>query len=196
MPRDSTEPSGWPPRMVVCAGAVVVKDERVLLIRHAPGQSLAGQWSIPWGVVDHGETPERAALREAHEEGGIIVELEGLLGVQNLPMSGWLGVAFLCRHLSGEASPDSVETDRSAYFSLAEIRTLGETLEPWSAWLIACCPAGHAPLRPVSKTPTSPGWPFSDCDTALETRDRHHQAMVCPPCVGWPSMPAMKLRSR
>ncbi|RLF30412.1 MAG: hypothetical protein DRN07_08655 [Thermoplasmata archaeon] len=126
----------WPPKMVVCVGTVVLQGKRVLLIRQAKGHSLAGQWSIPWGVVDNGESPEDAALRETYEEGGIKAEIEGLLGIQNLPEIGWLGIVFLCHHVEGEPVADGVETDKAAYFLVEEIDSLDEPFEPWCEWLV------------------------------------------------------------
>lgn len=127
----------WPPKMVVCVGAVVLQEDRALFVRQAKGHSLEGQWSIPWGVVDPGESPDAAILREIREEGGIVAEIEGLLGIQNLSQEGWLGVVFLCQHVRGTPTPDGgVETDRAAYFSLADMDTLPEPFEPWCAWLV------------------------------------------------------------
>jgi ADP-ribose pyrophosphatase YjhB (NUDIX family) len=128
------EPGLWPPRMAVCVGAVVLRHDRMLFVRQASGQSLAGQWSIPWGVVDSDESPEQAALRETHEEGGIRARLEGLLGLQNL-QPGWIGLVFLCRHEEGDPTADGVETDAAAYVSLEELSALGEAVEPWCVWL-------------------------------------------------------------
>ncbi len=125
----------WPPRMAVCVGAVVLQDKRVLFVRQAEGQSLAGQWSIPWGVVDNDEAPEAAALRETYEESGVKAEIDGLLGIQNLPSAGWLGIVFLCHHIEGEPVSDGIETDRAAYISLEEMDALDEPLEPWCEWL-------------------------------------------------------------
>lgn len=127
----------WPSKMAVCVGAVVLRGDAALLIRQARGQSLAGQWSIPWGLVDPGEAPEVAALRETQEEGGVSAEVEGLLGIQNLSRAGWLGVVFLCRHVSGTPTPDGgVETDRAAYFTLEELASLEDPIEPWCEWLV------------------------------------------------------------
>jgi len=135
---DRTQGSSvWPPRMVVCVGAVVLKGNRALFVRQAKGHSLEGQWSIPWGLVDPGESPDTAALRETQEEGGIVAELEGLLGIQNLPRQGWIGLVFLCRHVSGTpASDGGVETDRAAYFSMAEMDGFDEPFEPWCEWIV------------------------------------------------------------
>lgn len=131
----SDAPAAWPPKLAVCVGAVVLHDERVLFIRQARGQSLAGQWSIPWGVVDCEESPEDAALRETHEEGGVRARIEGLLGIQNLPQAGWIGIVFLCRHSAGSPVPDGVEADEAAYLSLEEMDSLDEPIEPWCEWL-------------------------------------------------------------
>ena len=36
---------------VVCIAAVVRKADRILLVRQAPGHSLQGQWTVPWGAA-------------------------------------------------------------------------------------------------------------------------------------------------
>jgi ADP-ribose pyrophosphatase YjhB (NUDIX family) len=125
----------WPPRMAVCVGAIVLQDKKVLFIRQAKGHSLAGQWSIPWGLVDNEESPEGAALRETYEESGIKAEIYGLLGIQNLRTPGWLGIVFVCHHVEGEPTSDGVETDRAAYISLEEMDAFEEPFEPWCEWL-------------------------------------------------------------
>jgi len=123
---------------VICVAAVVRNAARILLVRQAPGHSLAGQWTVPWGRLEAGESPSAAALRETREEGGVIADVEGLLGVQELPppWQGWMALAYLCRHREGEPRPDGTETDDARYFSAAEIETLVEPIEPWSAWLV------------------------------------------------------------
>ncbi|WP_433324260.1 NUDIX hydrolase [Spirillospora sp. CA-294931] len=67
------------------AGVVlcVLEDEgvpSVVLIKRAYKGRNAGQWGLPGGRVDEGETPERAALRELHEELGLEVDPADLLG--------------------------------------------------------------------------------------------------------------------
>lgn len=65
----------------VCVGAVVVEDDELLLVRrgHGPG---AGEWSVPGGRVEPGETLAEAVLRELEEETGV----EGVCG----PLLGWV----------------------------------------------------------------------------------------------------------
>ena len=126
-------------RTVVCVGAVVRNGDRILLVRQSEGHSLAGQWTVPWGRVDDGESPVAAAVREVREEGGVDATPEGLLGVQELPApwAGWIALVYLCRHVSGTPRPEDSETDAAAYFSRQDVGNLREPIEPWSAWLIA-----------------------------------------------------------
>ncbi len=58
---------------------MLITDEqgRVLLVRHNYGLR---RWSVPGGVVEPGESPEDAAVREAWEEIGVQVQLTGLHG--------------------------------------------------------------------------------------------------------------------
>ena len=63
------------------AGAVVVREDgRVLLIQRGrpPG---AGDWTLPGGKVEPGETPAQTIVRELHEETGLRVEIVAALRV-------------------------------------------------------------------------------------------------------------------
>jgi len=70
----------WP---VVAIGAIIWKDDSVLLIRRGrpPRQ---GQWSIPGGKQEAGETVHQAAHREIREETGLEIELLGVTAVIDL----------------------------------------------------------------------------------------------------------------
>ena len=122
---------------MVFVGAVVRCENRILFVRQSPGHSLEGQWTLPWGRVHPGESPAVAAIRETREEGGVEAEIEGLLGVQELPnpQAGCIGLAYLCRHVSGTPMPMDRETDAAAYYSSTELDSLMEPLESWSRWL-------------------------------------------------------------
>lgn len=68
------------PALIPCVGAVVRDDlGRLLLVRrgHEPG---LGQWSIPGGRVEPGETAEQAVLRELAEETNLRGEVGQYLG--------------------------------------------------------------------------------------------------------------------
>jgi 8-oxo-dGTP diphosphatase len=59
--------------VLVVAAALVDRDGRVLLTRRPEGKPMAGLWEFPGGKVHEGETPERALIRELHEELGLDV---------------------------------------------------------------------------------------------------------------------------
>lgn len=124
------------PNSILCVGAVIRRANGVLLVRQAPGHSLEGQWTFPWGFVDPGESPAAAALREASEEAGIRADVEGLLGVQDLPEDGWLGLVFLCAYRSGEPVPDGKEVDQARFVNLADLNRIEGPVEPWSEWVV------------------------------------------------------------
>ncbi len=154
MTQQNPQLTDWPPKKVVCVGAVVLQETRVLFIRQAKGASAAGQWSIPWGFVDPNEAPEAAALRETLEEGGVTAELVGLLGFQNLPRD-MLGLIFLCHHLSGTPTHDGgLETDAAAYFSLADLNTCHEPILPFCEWIARrVLQNEHRVIPPVIENP-------------------------------------------
>jgi len=62
-----------------CAGALVVHDGRVLLVKRAI-QPYFGYWDIPGGFLEEDELPETGAVREVQEETGLEVRLTGLFG--------------------------------------------------------------------------------------------------------------------
>lgn len=63
----------------VCVGAVVIDDDRLLLIRRGHGPA-AGEWSVPGGRVEFGELMVEALVREVKEETGLDVAVEDYLG--------------------------------------------------------------------------------------------------------------------
>src|SRR5437763_17125891 len=67
--------------IIIGAGAVVVYDERVLLVRNRFGVTK-GRYLLPAGTIKPGETPDQTAVRETFEETNLHVEVEELLGVR------------------------------------------------------------------------------------------------------------------
>jgi 8-oxo-dGTP diphosphatase len=54
----------------VCVGAIAIDADRLLMIRRGHGPA-AGEWSVPGGRVEHGETLAEAVVRELGEETGL-----------------------------------------------------------------------------------------------------------------------------
>lgn len=58
---------------LVGVGGIVVHDSKVLLVQRGT-EPLKGQWSIPGGLIDVGETLREAVIREVREETGMVIE--------------------------------------------------------------------------------------------------------------------------
>ena len=141
----------WPPKKVICVGAVVMQGDKVLFVRQSEGQSFAGKWSIPWGVVESHETPDEAVLREISEEGGIKASIEGLLGYQNFGWESSLALIYLCQHQKGEPMADGIETDQASYFSVTELDELNEPISLWCEWLVRLVMDGKYRVIPIER---------------------------------------------
>lgn len=70
------------PLYALAATVYAERDGAILLLKRAEGSALAGQWYLPGGAAEAGETPEEAARRELLEQSGLTVggDLE-LVGV-------------------------------------------------------------------------------------------------------------------
>ncbi len=73
---------GWVfyPQRKVSAGCLLVKDDKLLLVKRATEPWL-GSWYIPAGFVEVDETPRQAAEREVKEETGLDVSVTTLFGL-------------------------------------------------------------------------------------------------------------------
>jgi 8-oxo-dGTP diphosphatase len=122
----------YPETPLVGVGAVIIdtdsssfehrKEKRVLLIRRGTAP-LLGEWSLPGGVLECGETLREAVVREAREETGLLVETGEMLGVyeriiraddptdHQLVRYHFVLLDFLCRRVSGDLKAGSDAAD-------------------------------------------------------------------------------------
>ena len=108
----------YPDRPVVSVGAVILDGDRVVLVKR--GQPpLQGQWSLPGGVVELGETLEAAVAREVREETGLTVDVGPVVEVLDRLLWSADGrieyhyviIDYLCRPRSGELARGSDADD-------------------------------------------------------------------------------------
>jgi mutator protein MutT len=109
----------YPDRPFVGVGAVIVDEAaRVLLVKRR-FEPLAGQWSLPGGAVDVGETLQACVIREMREETGLDVEVGPVIEVFDRIMHDADGrvqyhyvlVDYVCRPLGGTLSAASDVAD-------------------------------------------------------------------------------------
>lgn len=106
----------------VAVGTIIAtENRRIVLVRRAiePGY---GQWVFPGGYVDRGEVVREAALREAKEEAGIEIRLEGLVNIYSYAGLAPIIIVFAATVIGGDLQHD----DESL-----EVRTFSETGIPW-----------------------------------------------------------------
>ncbi|HEX4542676.1 MAG TPA: NUDIX hydrolase [Candidatus Acidoferrum sp.] len=115
----------YPDRPVVGVGGVIIEQGRAVLIRRG-SEPLLGEWSIPGGALELGETLEEGVARELLEETGIEVRILQLIEVfdriypgngsadatgKNKPQFHYVIADYLCERLGGEPRAGSDVTD-------------------------------------------------------------------------------------
>jgi len=111
--------------LILPSAAVAILDEngRLLMGMHAEKQL----WVLPGGLIEAGEIPADAAVRETWEEMGIVVELNAILGVyggehlvieySNGDRTSYVSVLFSGRIIGGQLQADGQEIRDVRYFT-------------------------------------------------------------------------------
>jgi 8-oxo-dGTP pyrophosphatase MutT (NUDIX family) len=129
--------------LLLPSAAVVIYDEqgRVLFCLHSDRNT----WVTPGGLIEPGEQPATAAMRETLEETGLEIQITGILGVYggedliieyaNGDWAAYIGIIFRGRITGGTLKPDGDEILETRYLTRDELLRL-----PHSKWLDTAMP--------------------------------------------------------
>lgn len=145
--------------LLLPSAAVVIHDERMrLLLCLHKDKNL---WVVPGGLIEPGEQPADAAIRETWEETGLLVEVTGILGVYggqelvidypNGDRAAYIGTIFRGRITGGNIRPDGEEVLEVRYFDREEFERV-----PHSNWLNSAMPVLFSPAGPAHFV--APSW--------------------------------------
>jgi len=127
--------------LLLPSAAVAMHDREkgLLVCKHADRKI----WVIPGGLIEPGEQPADAAVRETWEETGLTVEITGILGVYggsdlivdypNGDQAAYIGTIFRGRIVAGTMRPDGSEILDVRYFTIEELVRV-----PHSRWMDRC----------------------------------------------------------
>jgi ADP-ribose pyrophosphatase YjhB (NUDIX family) len=146
-------------RLLLPSVTALMYDDRggLLLVRQRDG----GVWSTPGGVMEPDETPADAAVREAWEETGLMVDPRRVFGVYGGPEfivrypngdeSQYVMIVFECDVVGGTLRPDDDETLEARFWTADEAAAL-----PLTPWLRTMLPTFYT--RPASAHFLPPRW--------------------------------------
>jgi histidine triad (HIT) family protein len=155
--------------LLMPAAAAVVVDEsgRVLLQRRAD----TGEWGLPGGIVEPGEDPADAAVRETAEETGVEAVAERLVGAWQGPpvtyangdRARYVTTVHRCHPVGGAARPDGLESVEVRWFDPAALPELSPAVRPQLAAALAATNPVPAGRGSVAHAATSLLVPADDC---------------------------------
>src|SRR6478672_3038325 len=117
----------FPERPIIGVGAVILDGNRVLLVRRAH-EPLKGEWSLPGGAVELGETLAQSLAREVREETGLEIRVGPVVEVLDRVHRAADGrieyhyvlVDYLCAPIGGRLAPGS-DADDACWASVEDL---------------------------------------------------------------------------
>lgn len=108
----------YPDRPILGVGAVIVHEDRALIVQRA-GEPRKGEWTVPGGVLEIGETLRSGTEREVLEETGLVVKAGPVVNVyeniwpdaEGKTQFHYVLVDFLCDLVSGKLQTASDASD-------------------------------------------------------------------------------------
>lgn len=114
------------------SGIIVKDDNKVLLCKRSPDESMPNVWSIPSGMIEGNETPIQAALREFNEETSIVlpdkIKLVGFINKYDKDQTTKRGLIYVYLHETNKTitpdldkAKDGHEHSKCGYFSIKDL---------------------------------------------------------------------------
>lgn len=122
-------------KLPVCVQVILKQKNKVLLVLRKSNVANNGLWSLPGGHIESGETFYNTAIRELHEELGIVVTEEDLQlkcighGVEQ----NYLGVFFICSVWQNEIS--NLEPNKCSKLEFFELNNIPENTIPYIKYM-------------------------------------------------------------
>ncbi|KFF58587.1 hypothetical protein JF66_17465 [Cryobacterium sp. MLB-32] len=124
------EKIGHVPLWLTGVTAVVLRGPDILLVRRVD----TGEWTPVTGIIDPGEEPADAAVREVREEADVVALAERLVWVHvldeivyaNGDQARYLDLVFVCRWLSGTPAPADGENTAARWWPLTDLPPMPE----------------------------------------------------------------------
>ena len=104
--------------------SIISKQNKIVLIRRG-NRPFRGKLALPGGYIDHFETAEHAAVREAKEETGLQIKLNCILGVYSEPKRDpdkhTMSTVFIAKSFSGKLKGGDDATE-AGWFDLKKLK--------------------------------------------------------------------------
>lgn len=110
----------WYNNPVPACGVLVTDEKGRVLMGKRKYPPQAGGWTLPAGFMESGEGPDECAIREAYEETGLRVKLNGLLNIYKAgddPRTKVVLIIYFADIVSGDLRPGD-DVSEAAYFDI------------------------------------------------------------------------------
>jgi 8-oxo-dGTP pyrophosphatase MutT (NUDIX family) len=117
----------------VVAGSIVRQDGKYLMVQEKQPK-VYGLWNVPAGYVDRGEDVENAAVREAKEETGYDIKLDGLFSLYHDTTNEPVKHIYLAHTVGGELKPQEgeiLDVKWLTYQEIIQLNSNGKIRAPW-----------------------------------------------------------------
>jgi 8-oxo-dGTP diphosphatase len=108
--------------MLTVDAVVTTEGSNIILIKRK-NPPYKGYWALPGGFVEYGETVETAVIREVKEETGLIIKINGLVGVYSDPERDPRGhivtVCYLATKIGGNLQ-ENTDADEVSCFTVQD----------------------------------------------------------------------------